>query len=93
MSRDRPTFERLSPPPCDAPFLACEYCSKVGRHRVGGSIEDGTGRTGHGAVVDGGLIGMPYLMRAAKRESDKIGHLASGNDFGPYWNLTKAGEP
>jgi SpoVK/Ycf46/Vps4 family AAA+-type ATPase len=59
---------------------------------AGGNIKNVVLHAAFLAAADGGVIGMPHLMRAAKREYDKIGRLASENDFGPYWNLIKAGE-
>jgi SpoVK/Ycf46/Vps4 family AAA+-type ATPase len=60
---------------------------------AGGNIKNVVLHAAFLAAADGGVIGMPHLMRAAKREYDKIGRLASENDFGPFWYLIKAGEP
>jgi len=42
---------------------------------------------GHGADVQ---VTMEHLIRATKREYDKLGKLSGGTDFGSYWPLVKA---
>jgi len=39
------------------------------------------------AARDSSPIGMAHIVRAVKRELDKIGKLSSKEDFGPYYGL------
>jgi SpoVK/Ycf46/Vps4 family AAA+-type ATPase len=52
---------------------------------AGGNILNILLRAAFLAAANGGTITMSHLVRAAKREFDKMGHLASESDFGPYW--------
>jgi SpoVK/Ycf46/Vps4 family AAA+-type ATPase len=58
----------------------------------GGNIRNIVVRAAFLAASNGGAITMEHLVRAAKREYDKVGHLATESDFGPYWDLLQGGE-
>jgi AAA+ superfamily predicted ATPase len=58
---------------------------------AGGNIKNIVRHAAFLAAANGGVIGMPHLMRAAKREYDKIGQLGSEADFGPYWPVVVEG--
>jgi len=57
---------------------------------AGGNIKNIVMQAAFLAAADGGVIGMAHLMRAAKREYDKIGRLGGAEDFGAYWALVSA---
>jgi len=59
---------------------------------TGGNIKNIVLHAAFLAAADGGVINMAQLMRAAKREYDKIGQLGSEADFGRYWPLVRAGD-
>jgi hypothetical protein len=41
------------------------------------------------AAEDGGTIRIDHLIRATKREYQKIGRLCTETDFGPYFDLVR----
>jgi SpoVK/Ycf46/Vps4 family AAA+-type ATPase len=59
---------------------------------AGGNIKNVVLHAAFLAAANGGEIGMSHIMRAAKREYDKIGRLGSETDFGPYWHLVTEDE-
>jgi SpoVK/Ycf46/Vps4 family AAA+-type ATPase len=52
---------------------------------TGGSIKNVLLHAAFLAAAEGRPIAMLHLLRAAKREYDKIGRLGAENDFGAYW--------
>jgi hypothetical protein len=59
---------------------------------AGGNIKNIVLHAAFLAAGSGQPIGMLHLIRAARREYDKIGRLGGENDFGPYWPQIKAEE-
>ena len=67
----------------DLSFLAKQF--KV----TGGNIKNVALGAAFLAAEDGGTIDMEHLVRATKREYQKIGRLCTEGDFGAYFNLVK----
>jgi SpoVK/Ycf46/Vps4 family AAA+-type ATPase len=45
------------------------------------------------AAAEGGVIGMEHVIRATKREYQKIGRVCSKSDFGEYYGLVREADP
>ena len=45
------------------------------------------------AAQEGTSIGMSHLVRATRREHQKIGKLIHEADFGPYYHLVRVEDP
>lgn len=58
----------------------------------GGNIKNIVLESAFLAAEGGSMIEMVHLVRATRREHQKIGKLITGADFGPYRNLVKAEE-
>ena len=67
----------------DLAFLARQF--KV----TGGNIKNIALAAAFLAAEDGGMISIEHVIRAAKREYQKIGKLCTEADFAPYFDLVK----
>jgi hypothetical protein len=67
----------------DLPFLARKF------RLSGGHIRNIALTAAFLAAADGGEIGMAHLVRATRREHQKLGKLISEGDFGPYYGLLR----
>ncbi len=67
----------------DLGFLARQF--KI----TGGNIKNIALGAAFLAATDGGTVCMEHLMRATKREYQKVGRLCTEADFGPYFNVVK----
>src|SRR5207244_9334932 len=85
----RRIFESIFPkqaplsPNIDFAFLARQF------KLTGGNIKNVVLHAAFLAAEDSKVIGMPELIRATKREFQKMGRLCSKADFGPYYELMK----
>lgn len=85
----RRIFEGILPkeaplsPDIDFAFLARQF------KLTGGNIKNIALHAAFLAAEDGKVIGMAQLIRATKREFQKMGRLCSKADFGPYYDLMK----
>jgi SpoVK/Ycf46/Vps4 family AAA+-type ATPase len=79
-------FPRESPlhPEINFPFLARQF--KIS----GGNIKNIALGAAFLAASNGGLITMEHLVKATKREYQKIGKLCTEGDFGEYFDLVKS---
>jgi SpoVK/Ycf46/Vps4 family AAA+-type ATPase len=83
----REIFERIFPKQAplssdvDFAFLARQF------KLTGGNIKNIALHAAFLAAEDENSIGMAQIIRATKREFDKIGRLCSKADFGPYYDL------
>ncbi len=68
----------------DLGFLARQF------KMSGGNIKNIALAAAFLAAADGGTIGMEHLVRATRREYQKVGRLCNEADFGPYFQLVKA---
>ena len=68
----------------DLPFLARQF------KLSGGNIKNIAVAGAFLAAEDGRAIDMEHIVRAAKREYQKMGKLVLENDFGPYFALVKS---
>jgi SpoVK/Ycf46/Vps4 family AAA+-type ATPase len=78
-------FPKQAPlsPNIDFAFLARQF------KLTGGNIKNVALHAAFLAAEDGKVIGMTQLMRATKREFQKMGRLCSKADFGPYYDQIK----
>lgn len=84
----RRTFPPEAPisPDADFPFLAKRF------KLSGGNIKNIILEAAFFAAEDNTPISMVHLVRATRREHQKIGKLIADTDFGPYARLIKQGE-
>ncbi|MBE0480410.1 MAG: ATP-binding protein, partial [Dehalococcoidia bacterium] len=68
----------------DLKFMARQF--KI----TGGNIKNIAIAAAFLAAENGGRIGNDHIIRAAKREYQKIGRLCTEADFGPYFDLVKS---
>jgi len=80
-------FPRQAPlsPDIDYAFLARQF------KLTGGNIKNVALHAAFLAAEDGKVIGMPELVRATRREFQKMGRPCIKADFGPYYDLLKEG--
>lgn len=67
----------------DLSFMARQF--KV----TGGNVKNVALGAAFLAAEDGGVIDMQHLIRATKREYQKIGRLCTESDFGSYFSIVK----
>ena len=60
---------------------------------AGGNIKNIALAAAFLAAGDGQTVEMPHLIRATRREYQKLGKLCTQSDFGPYFNLINDVEP
>ncbi|HMP41652.1 MAG TPA: ATP-binding protein, partial [Roseiflexaceae bacterium] len=75
--------------PADAPRTADVDLAFLARQFkiAGGNIRNVALLSAFLAAEDGGMIGMAHLIRAMRREYQKLGKLITQTDFGPYYQL------
>jgi SpoVK/Ycf46/Vps4 family AAA+-type ATPase len=82
-------WQKVFPP--DAPLAAdidLEFMARQFK-LAGGNIRNIALLAAYLAAEDGTSIGMGHVVRAIRREYQKLGRLMSRNDFGPYLELTR----
>lgn len=85
----RRTFPREAPL---GPDIALEFLAK-GFKLSGGNIKNIVLESAFYAAEAGASIGMAHLVRATRREHQKIGRLLHIDDFGPYADMIKGANP
>ena len=77
--------------PADAPLsqdLDLEFMARQFKIS-GGNIKNIALGAAFMAAENGGTIGIEHIIRATRREYQKIGRLCNEADFGPYFDLLK----
>ena len=76
--------------PAEAPLHEVDFEFLAGRFKIaGGNIRNIALNGAFLAASEDVPVGMPHLIRATKREFDKIGKACLESDFGPYFALVK----
>ena len=78
----RRIWEKVFPPQAPAAGLDLDFLSRL--EIAGGNIRNVALNAAFQAAAAGAPIGMPHVMRAARREYDKIDRLTSEPEFGPW---------